>query len=363
MPDDEEGRFPGEQLKDFSTKVFVYYGVPQADAEQAAEVLIASDLRGIDSHGVARLPVYVEMLAQGRINPRPQIRIVRDKFSVASIDADNGLGLVVGPKANEIAMAKAEKYGSGWVSVSNSSHFGIAGYYPLRALERGLIGWAMTNASRLVAPLWGAERMLGTNPIAIAFPGLEEPPVVIDLATSAASYGKVEIARRKKTPVPSGWIMDKNGQPTVNPDDLLEGGALLPLGSEKSIGGHKGYALAVMVDMLSGVLSGANWGPFVPPFAVQQPVLDRNVGKGIGHLFGALQIEAFIDQEEFRRRVDAWIRTLRKTKPAPGTMGPLIPGDPEREAEYIRSRMGVPLSTPVLDGLLALAAKTGIALA
>ena len=163
--------FSADYLKDFSDKVFMHFGISEADAKQAAEVLTKSDLRGIDSHGVARLHTYFDMLELGRINPKPNIRIVREKASVATVDGDNGLGLVVGPKANEIAMDKAEKFGSGWVSVCNTNHFGFAGYYPLQALERDLIGWAMTNSTKLVAPLWGAERMLGTNPIAIAFPG------------------------------------------------------------------------------------------------------------------------------------------------------------------------------------------------
>ena len=179
------------------TRVFRHFGVPEADARQAADVLATSDLRGIDSHGVARLHTYFDMLTLGRINPRPEVRIVRESPSTATVDGDNGLGLVVGPRANAIAMDKAEAVGSGWVSVCNTNHFGIAGYYPLQALKRDLIGWAMTNATKLVAPLWAAERMLGTNPIAIAFPGKEEPPIVIDMATSAVAYGKIEIAMRK----------------------------------------------------------------------------------------------------------------------------------------------------------------------
>src|SRR5713226_5992070 len=239
--------FSSEYLKDFSAKVFMHFGVPAGDAKQAADVLAKSDLRGIDSHGVARLHTYFDMLELGRINPKPQIKIVREKLSVATVDGDNGLGLVVGPKANEIAMEKAEKYGSGWVSVCHTNHFGIAGYYPLKALERGLIGWAMTNTTKLVAPLWGAERMLGTNPIAIAFPGNREPPIVIDMATSAVAYGKIEIAIRKKTEIPRGWIVDKNGRMTADPRDMINGGAQLPLGSESELGGHKGYALGAMV--------------------------------------------------------------------------------------------------------------------
>lgn len=352
--------FSAEYLNNFCVEVFKHFGVVDADARQAADVLLRSDLRGIDSHGVARLHTYVEMLELGRINPQPKIKIVREKSSVATVDGDNGLGLVVGPKANEIAMDKAEKHGSGWVSVCNTNHFGIAGYYPLKALERDLIGWAMTNTTKLVAPLWGAERMLGTNPIAIAFPGYKEPPIVIDMATSAVAYGKIEIALRKKEPVPKGWIVDKQGGDTSAPQDMIDGGAQLPLGSDREMGGHKGYGLASMVDILCCVLSGANWGPFAPPFALRQEIPARSVGKGIGHFFGALQIDGFIDKVEFKKQIDEWIKVFRNTKPAPGTNGPLIPGDPEREAEAIRGKEGILLIQPVVDDLLDISKKTGI---
>ncbi|HEY2989905.1 MAG TPA: Ldh family oxidoreductase [Candidatus Binatia bacterium] len=352
--------FSSHYLKDFSAKVFTHFGVPEADARQAADVLAKSDLRGIDSHGVARLHTYFDMLELGRINPRPNVKIVREKFSVATVDGDNGLGLVVGPKANEIAMEKAERHGSGWVSVCNTNHFGIAGYYPLKALERDLIGWAMTNTTKLVAPLFGAERMLGTNPLAIAFPGYKEPPIVIDMATSAVAYGKIEIALRKKAQVPRGWVVDRDGRVTRNPQDMIDGGAQLPLGSEFEMGGHKGYALGAMVDILCAVLSGANWGPFAPPFALRQEIPKRSVGKGIGHFFGALEIDGFIDKDEFKKQIDEWRRVLRNTKPAAGTRGPLIPGDPEREAEAVRSKEGIPLLKPVVSDLLDISKKTGI---
>ena len=361
MTDDQEFYvFPVDYLKDFCAKVFVHFGVPAADAGQAADVLARSDLRGIDSHGVARLHSYFDMLSLGRINSRPNIKIVRERASVATVDGDNGLGLVVGPKANEIAMEKAEKYGSGWVSVCHTNHFGIAGYYPLKALERDLIGWAMTNSTKLVAPLWGTERMLGTNPIAIAFPACKEPPIVIDMATSAVAYGKIEIALRKKTEIPRGWIADKEGRMTTDPRDMIDGGAQLPLGSERELGGHKGYALAAMVDILCAVLSGANWGPFAPPFALRQEVPTRSVGRGIGHFFGAIEIDGLIDKNEFKKQIDEWIHVFRSTRPAPGTNGPLIPGDPEREAEAIRSKEGIPLLKAVVDDLLDISRKTGI---
>ncbi|MDX2284774.1 MAG: Ldh family oxidoreductase [Bacteroidia bacterium] len=355
-----EPRYAPDALRHFTEAVFRHFGVPPDDAALAAGVLSAADLRGIDSHGVARLRTYVDMLTLGRINPRPVLRILRQTPSTASVDGDNGLGLVVGPKANEIAMDKAASAGSGWVSVSHTNHYGIAGYYALEALKRDLIGWSMTNSTKLVAPLWGAERMLGTNPIAIAFPGKEEPPIVIDLATSAAAYGKIEIALRKGEPVPRGWILDREGHMSTHPQDMVEGGALLPLGSERELGGHKGYALSAMVDILCCVLSGANWGPWAPPFALRQEIPARSVGKGIGHFFGAMRIDGFIDPEEFKAQIDDWIRTFRAAKPAPGTPGVQIPGDPERLAEAERSTRGIPLLPPVVEDLKAVAQQTGI---
>jgi len=352
--------FPIEVLREFSTRIFLHFGVPKADAAQAADVLASADLRGIDSHGVARLTSYFELLSEGLINPTPKIKILRSTPSTATLDGDNGLGLVVGPQANEIAMDMAGKAGSGWVSICNTNHFGIAGYYVLQALKRDMIGWAMTNSTKLVTPLWGAERMLGTNPIAIGFPGKDEPAIVIDMATCAAAYGKIEMARRRGQPIPQGWGIDNKGRGTTNPDDIVAGGALLPLGSDRERGGHKGYGLAVMVDILCGALSGANWGPFTPPFALRQEIPSRSVGKGIGHFFGAMRIDGFIEADEFKRQIDDYVRTFRATKPAPGTNGPLIPGDPEREAEKVRSEQGVPLIMPVVEELRVISRKIGI---
>src|ERR1700738_5265041 len=228
--------FPIEALREFSTRVFLHFGLPKSDATLAAEVLASADVRGIDSHGVARLTSYFDLLNEGLINPKPKIKVSRSTMSTATVDGDNGLGLVVGPQANEIAMDMAEKAGSGWVSIGNTNHFGIAGYYVLQALKRDLIGWAMTNSTKLVTPLWGAERMLGTNPIAVAFPGREEPPVVIDMATSAAAYGKIEIALRAGKPIPEGWAVDHDGRPAVRPQQMIEGGALVPLGGDRDHG-------------------------------------------------------------------------------------------------------------------------------
>lgn len=352
--------FPSAVLREFSAELFRYFGVPADDADLAAGVLECSDLRGIDSHGVARLYSYYSLLKAGRINTTPKLKIVRESPSTATVDGDNGLGLVIGPKANAIAMDKADTVGTGWVAVRGSNHYGIAGYYPLEALVWDQIGWSMTNTSRISTPLWGAERMLGTNPIAIAFPGLEEPPIVIDLATTAAAFGKIEIAVRRGEKIPAGWAVDQAGRPTTEPQDMIDGGAMLPLGSDRERGGHKGYCFAAIVDLLSGPLSGANWGPFTPPFTISHGDPPREVGIGLGHFFGAMKIDAFIDVDEFKRQIDDWIRTMRQTKPAPGTNGPLIPGDPEREAEAIRKEQGIPLVPAVVEDLRRIAEETGI---
>ena len=357
MPD----LFAAERLHEFASRVFQHFGVPIEAAVQAADILLLSDLRGIDSHGIARLRSYVSMLSIGRINPRPNIKIVRESPSTATVDGDNGLGLVVGPQANTIAMEKADRVGTGWVAVRHTNHYGIAGWYVLEALKRDMIGWAMTNTTKIVAPLWGAEKMLGTNPLAIAFPGLEEPPVVIDMATPAAAFGKIEMAIRTDSPIPDGWAIDNHGNPTTDPREMVNGGAMRPLGADREHGGHKGYCLGAMVDLLCGPLSGANWGPFTPPFTLDHAEPPRRVGQGIGHFFGAMRIDAFIDPLDFKHQVDDWIRTFRATRPAPGTNGPLIPGDPERFAETERRASGIPLVPAVLDDLRFVAQQTGVA--
>ena len=351
--------FSADYLRDFTTRVFVHFGVPPDDAAIAAGVLSKADLRGIDSHGVARLRTYVDMFTIGRINPRPEIKIVRDKKSVATVDGDSGLGLVVGPCANEIAMEKASQYGSGWVSVCNTNHYGIASYYSMKALERDMIGWSMTNSSRIVVPLWGAERRLGTNPISIAFPGLKNPPIVIDLATSVVAFGKVEMAERAGVQLPEGWIIDDKGNPSTLASDIYKGG-LLPLGSTREMGAHKGYCLAAMVDILTSVLSGANWGPFAPPFALFEETPEESVGKGIGHFFGAMEIDGFEEVDVFKKRIDQWIEVFRNTKPAPGHEAVLIPGDPEHAAENVRSKYGIPVIESVVKDMQEISKMTKV---
>ncbi|PIQ22526.1 MAG: malate dehydrogenase, partial [Cytophagales bacterium CG18_big_fil_WC_8_21_14_2_50_42_9] len=254
--------FSYQNLHQFTQHIFQSIGCSAEDAKLATDVLLSADLRGVDSHGVARLSGYVRLWEAGRINAAPDVRVVHETPSTAVVDGDWGLGLVVAPKAMAVAIQKAEQVGTGWVSVRNSNHYGIAGYHAMQALSHDMIGLAMTNASPLVAPTHATERLLGTNPIAVAIPAQEQPPFVADFATTTAANGKLEILQRKNLEAPTGWIQDAQGNDSVNPHELKAGGALLPLGGET--GSHKGYCLGSIVDIFSAVLSGANYGPWVP---------------------------------------------------------------------------------------------------
>jgi L-2-hydroxycarboxylate dehydrogenase (NAD+) len=351
-----------QDLFNFTTQVFKQMGCAAEQAELAAEVLLSADLRGIDSHGVARLSGYVRLWEAKRVNANPIIRIIHETPSTAVVDGDSGLGLVVAPFAMQVAIEKAKKVGTGWVSVQNSNHFGIAGYHAMMALEYEMIGMAMTNASPLVAPTFSTERLLGTNPICVSIPAGEEPAFVADLATTTAANGKLEILQRKNLEAPLGWIQDKEGNPSTNAHELKTGGALLPLGGDREHGSHKGYALGAVVDIFSAVLSGANYGPWVPPFPAYVPMPTDMPGKGIGHFFGAMRVDAFRPATDFKQHMDNWIRRFRSAKPVEGEEKVLIPGDPEREMEALRMKEGIPLLDAVVTDLSAVGEKFGIKL-
>ncbi|SEP38835.1 Malate/lactate/ureidoglycolate dehydrogenase, LDH2 family [Niastella yeongjuensis] len=337
-------------------------GCPSAQAGLAAEVLLNADLRGIDSHGVARLSGYIRLWEAKRVNATPNIRIIHETPSTAVVDGDSGLGLVVAPYAMQVAIEKAKKVGTGWVSVQNSNHFGIAGYHAMMALEYDMIGMAMTNASPLVAPTFSTERLLGTNPICVSIPAGEEPAFVADLATTTAANGKLEILQRKDQEAPLGWIQDKEGHPSTNAHELKTGGALLPLGGDREHGSHKGYALGAVVDIFSAVLSGANYGPWVPPFPAYVPMPTDMPGKGIGHFFGAMRVDAFRPAADFKQHMDNWIRRFRSAKTVEGEEKVIIPGDPEREMEAIRMKTGIPVLDVVAKDLAAVGEKFGVTL-
>jgi LDH2 family malate/lactate/ureidoglycolate dehydrogenase len=342
-------------LRNFTRAVFLQMGCSDKHAEEAADVLIHADLRGIDSHGVARLSGYVRLWKAGRVNATPAFHLSTETPSTATLNADGALGLVSALHAMRIAIEKARICGSGWVAVRNSNHFGIAAHHALMAAREGMIGFAVTNASPLVTPAGGAERMLGTNPVCYAFPAGEEAPFVLDMATSAASNGKLEIAERKGKPVPEGWLTDQEGNASTDPSALRSGGMLLTLGSDPEHGDYKGYGLSSVVDLLSGVLSGANYGPWVPPFVSYLPVLPDLPGEGIGHFVGAMRVDGFRPLEEYQQHMDRWIRRFRETKARNSDKPVLIPGEPEAQAAAYRRDNGIPVNDKVMADLRQLA--------
>ncbi|MGI8952897.1 MAG: Ldh family oxidoreductase [Chitinophagaceae bacterium] len=352
--------FSYQQLYQFTYSIFKCIGCNNEDAITASKALLAADLRGVDSHGAARLSGYVRLWENKRINANADIKITHETPSTAVVDGDAGLGLVVAPFAMQVAINKAKKIGTGWISVCNSNHFGIAGYHAMLALQHDMIGIAMTNGSAIVAPTFSVERMLGTNPIAVAIPANTQPAFVADFATSTAANGKLEILQRKNENAPLGWVQDKNGNSSTNANELKQGGAMLPLGSDREHGSHKGYALASIVDIFSGILSGANYGPWVPPFPAYVPMPQHAPGKGLGHFFGAMRIDAFRSADEFKKDMDIWIARFRNAKPVDENRKILIPGDDEREMEIIRMKEGIPLEDSVVNDLKLLAEKFGV---
>lgn len=354
--------FSYDSLYKFTYAIFRAMGCSDEHARIASTVLLSADLRGIDSHGVARLSGYVRLWEVQRINATPNIQVVHETPSTAVVDGDAGLGLVVAPFAMQIAIEKAQKVGTGWVSVRNTNHFGIAGYHAMMALEYEMIGMAMTNASALVAPTFSIERMLGTNPIAVAIPAGEQPAFVADMATTTAANGKLEILQRKNADAPLGWVQDKEGNESTDANILKKQGALLPLGSDREHGSHKGYALGSIVDIFSAVLSGGSYGPWAPPFPAYVPMPENMPGKGLGHFFGAMRVDAFRPAADFKTHMDNWITRFRKATPAPGHDRVLIPGDPEREYELERKLNGIPIVATVVADLETVGERFGLKL-
>jgi len=347
-------KYSFDRLHQFAVNLFVKIGCFNDQAIEAANVLLSADLRGVDSHGVARLMGYLRLYEKNRINSKPQLSVVHETPSTAVVDGDAGLGLVAGPYAMRLAIEKAKNVGTGWVAVKNSNHYGIAGYHAMMALEADCIGISMTNASPLVAPTYSKERLLGTNPIAVAVPAGDEPPFVADMATTTAANGKLEILQRKNESAPLGWLQDKEGQPTQAAQGIVEGGALLPLGGDREHGSHKGFILGSIVDILSAVLSGANYGPWVPPFVSFLDPDPNPVGEGIGHFFGALRIDAFRPASEFKIHMDIWIKRFRNAETINETNKVIIPGDPERRMDQLRRKEGIPLLDTVVKDLQSL---------
>jgi LDH2 family malate/lactate/ureidoglycolate dehydrogenase len=349
------------ELKQFTQLLFEAMGCPAHDAEVVADVLLKAELRGIPSHGLMRVKDYYAMADAKRINTSPLVKISYETPSTATVDGDNAFGPVAAKKSMQIAIDKAKVAGTGWVATNNSNHYGIAGYYSMMALEHDMIGISLTNANPLVAPTYSAERLLGTNPIAVAIPTQDAPSFVADFATTPVARGKLAIKSKLGESVPLGLVQDKDGNSTGNPATLEQGGAILTLGgSGVDLGGHKGYCMTALVDIFSSVLSGANFGPFVPPQVAYLPLLEQSVGKGLGHFFGAIRVDAFRPASEFKNSMDKWIQTFRSAKSASPNNPIQIPGDQERDNEGRFISEGISVIPKIFDELKEIAAKLNV---
>lgn len=348
-------RVPEVTLRETVVSIFEKMGVPRDDCRLAADVLVTADLRGVESHGVSNiLRGYVQGYQQGRTNPRPQWRILRESPSTTSIDCDAGLGIIIAPKAMEIAIEKAKKVGMGMVTMLNGRHLGMASYYAMLALKHDMIGLCMTSCPPGVLPTFGAEPRLGTNPIALAAPADKEVPFVYDAATAVCATNKLALARRSGIKLPPGWLADANGTPIMKEvDPPTEGPGqsrmfMLPLGSTRELGSHKGYGLACVVDILSGILTGGGYGA-----NLRRP--------NFNHCVAAYNIEAFMDTAQFKRTMDEWLQMLKSTKPAPGHDRVLYPGLPEAECEVENRAKGIPLHPEVVGWFNSICSELSIA--
>jgi LDH2 family malate/lactate/ureidoglycolate dehydrogenase len=351
----DQVRVKETNLRETVELVFQKMGLSISDAKIGADVLVKADMRGVDTHGVSNmLRSYVAGYGNGEINPKPKWSITRETPSTANIDGDRGIGIVMTPKAMEIAIEKAEKVGMGVVTIHNSRHLGMASYHALMATEKNMIGMCMTSCPPGVLPTFGADPVLGTNPIAVAAPADKEPAFVFDAAMSAVAGNKLGLARRNNTQLLGGWVADSEGSPIMEkidpPTPGYEGKAssyLLPLGGTRELGSHKGYGMMCVVDILAGIMTGGGYG--------------MNPGRpNFGHYVAAYNVEAFMDTIEFKKTMDEWINMLKNTKPAPGQERVMYPGQPEAEEYALRNKNGIPLHYEVIEWFKGICAELSI---
>lgn len=352
-------RFAAEDLRGWIVAVLCAAGVRQSHAEAVARVLLAADVRGVDSHGIARLPAYVRLVQDGLIARDVDPVVVRDGGAAVVVDAGNIIGPAGAEYAMKVALDRARSHGVGWVAVTHSNHFGIAGYYAQMAIDEGMIGLCGTSAPALVAPTRSTKAFLGTNPIAFGAPTGSEPALLLDMATSAAAGGKFEIAIRQGESIPLGWGLDPDGRPTDDPGRVFgAGGALAPLGSFEELGSYKGYGLALMVEVLSAMLTLSPYGPGIG--RLTSGPADRPAGTS--HFLVALDPSRFAPVDDFTAAMDRICEDLRSLPTDEATGPVLIPGEREWQTARERSRDGVPLEPPVVASLQTLADHVGVPL-
>jgi LDH2 family malate/lactate/ureidoglycolate dehydrogenase len=347
--------YRAEDLHQYMVQFFTKLNVPEKDARIVADILLSADLRGVDSHGIIRLHTYYgNRLRNGLIDPLTPVSTIRETPTTLALDAGNGMGQVASYHAMLRCIEKANEMGIAMVTVRNSNHYGIAGYYAMMALKRDMIGISFTNSQPLVAPTYGRTAMLGTNPIAVAVPAFSERPFVLDMATSIVPIGRVTVYEKAGKQIPAGWGINSCGKVTVNPSEVLHGGALMPLGGTDIMRGYKGYGLAMMVDIFSGVLSGSAFGADVThPSA---PKTNANVG----HFFAAINIEAFRDLLGFKQDMDALLQQMKNAPKSVGQDRIYIHGEKEFEREESYRRDGIPMLTEVVKSLEKAGHEIGI---
>ena len=341
VPGEDEVRVPEQSLRETVTAIFERMGVVREDALEGADVLVMTDLRGVETHGVSNmLRDYVYKYGQGKLNPRPDWRIVRESPGTATIDADRGLGIMLGRRAMEMAMSKARKMGIGVVTMRNSGHLGAVGHFAMIAAQRDMVGVCITAGGTRILPTFAAESRLGANPISIAAPARNEPPMLFDVATSVIAINKIALASRVGVDLLPGWIADEEGTPIMEetPVPKREEYSVLPLGSTREKGSHKGYGLSLMVEVLAALLSGS-----VPSMLDATPTQS-----GFKNYFAAYDVSAFTDLDAFKDNMDRMLRTLKDTRPAPGHARVMYPGLPEFETEMERRANGIPLHREVV---------------
>lgn len=342
-------RFSPDALKSFCTEVLCRVGLPRNDARVVADSLVFADLRGVSSHGVMRMGIYVKRIEMGLVNKTPVMKVLKEGPCTVAFDGDNGMGQVVGVAGMDKAISLAKVSGVGAVTVTNSNHFGACAYYAVRACRNDMIGVALSNAPSTLAPWGGRAPYLGTNPVAIAVPAGKHDHAMLDMAASVVARAKIILAARKGEKIPLGWAIDSLGRPTTDPEAALEG-SVLPFG------GPKGYGVAFMVEVLAGILSGSDFGKHIGSLYE-----DFSRPQNLGHFFLAISLGSFMDPEVFRQRMDALIDEIKAVPSADGVRQVLVPGEPERMSYSDGMKRGVALEESVVEDLSALGRKKGVA--
>jgi LDH2 family malate/lactate/ureidoglycolate dehydrogenase len=338
-------------LKSFCMQAYRKVGVPESEADIVSDLLVRADLRGVETHGVTRLPIYIQRLQKGYVRTECNMTILKDKGATAFIEAHGSMGHIVSFNAMEIAIKKAMEFGIGWVSVKDSGHFGVAGLFPMMALEKNFIGYVVTNSAPMMAPYGGRDRILGNNPISYALPADQCLPIVLDMSISMVSSGKLILCRKKGEKIPLGWACDKNGLPTDDPYEGYEGG-----GSLFPMGGYKGYGMVLVHEMLTSVLTGGKWTQHIKSLYEE----DKTGIQGTCHSFMAIDPDCFAGSDHFKKDMDCYIKSIKESGKAIDAQEILMPGEPEYRTEAKHLKEGIPLVPATVKELATLGESLGV---